>query len=91
MQIAAKSETAILSTDTLQDDDVTQDNDVARTLSKKVSSIRPAYLSGHLVAVKDIKKQSITLTKKIITEVNQVHELNIRTLVCIIRNEFFLN
>ena len=66
MRLASQSETAILSTESVRGDEE------AKTLSGWVSSVRPAYYSGQLVAVKDIRKPSITLTKTIITEVNQV-------------------
>ena len=49
-----------------------------------LSSVRPAYFNGQIVAVKDINKPFLTLTKTIILEVNQVSKHNLSSLSTIL-------
>ena len=49
-----------------------------------LSSVRPAYFNGQIVAVKDINKPFLTLTKTIILEVNQVSRHNLSFLSTIL-------
>lgn len=44
--------------------------------SSVASSVQPAYYLGQLVAVKHIKKPYVSVTKPLVTEINQVTHLN---------------
>lgn len=71
MRLAAGSEEGMMSTESLAHD---AENESATNLpvAAWVSSVKPAYYNGQLVAVKHIKKPFVTLTKTVVAEVNQV-------------------
>lgn len=64
--LALGSETAVNSAGSLAEEPATS------TGMSWMTSVRPAYLNGQLVAVKDIKKPYVVMTKSIIVEINQV-------------------
>ena len=85
MRLAAKSEEAIMSTESLQTEETLP------TVVGWATSIIPAYYNGQLVAVKNVKKPFIVLNKVIIMEVNQVNtwQLFLSRLQLMLRSLFF--
>ena len=66
MRLAANSEEALsMSTESIAEE--------TRPKNGWISSVQAAYFNGQLVAVKNIQKPFVTLTKSIILEINQVN------------------